>query len=65
MGATAPIDFEKSLVAPINFDKKSNSTTDFDNFHEKLGVTKKLCIHRLGQFSCENVGYKETLHLSI
>ena len=32
MGATAPIDFEKSPIAPINF----------DNFYVKIEVTKTL-----------------------
>ena len=47
MGATAPIDFEKSLIAPIDFDEKPNIMNEF------------------WQFSCENAGYKETLHPSI
>ena len=44
MGETVPIDLEKFIIAPIDFDKKPHS------------------IHRFGQFSCENGGYKETLH---
>ena len=41
MGAAAPIDFEKSLIAPIDFDEKPNIIISFDNFHVKMEVTKK------------------------
>ena len=42
MVATAPIDFEKSLIAPIYFDNDNlKISIDFDNFHVKVGVTKK------------------------
>ena len=32
MGATAPIDFEKCLIAPIDFDKKPYSIHRFRQF---------------------------------
>ena len=41
MVATAPVNFEKSVVAPIDFDEKS------DGILVKLGVTKRPCTHRL------------------
>ena len=36
MGATAPIDFEKSLTAPMDFDKNLILSMDFANFHAKI-----------------------------
>ena len=39
---SAPIAFEKSLIAPIDFDKNLIVSIYFDNFHVKMGVTKNL-----------------------
>ena len=36
MGATEPIDFEKSLTAPMDFDKNLILSMDFASFHAKI-----------------------------
>ena len=63
MGATAPIDFEKSLIAPIDFDKNLIVSIDFDNFHLKMGFLKqKLQFPKGLDCTCRLRGHKRLFY---
>ena len=58
MGATAPINFEKSLIAPIDSDPKHYSMSRFRQFSSENGGCKEI-LHPLIEIAKEGPAFSK------